>query len=514
MACLNLKSKDLLSQSDPLCILYVRREDKWHEVGRTEQIDNDDSPRWQKKFIVDYFFEERQEVKFEVYDWDKKSEKLTDHDYLGKLKTTLGAIVAARGRQFVAVMQKGPSKGGQFVITAEEVSTNRDVVRLHLAATGLDKKDTFSKSDPVLIISKVTGSGQFTPVHKTEVVNNSLNPEWHPFSISVRDLCNGDYDRNLQFEVFDWDSDGKSDLIGGFITNLRALSTATAQNKFFQCINPKKQSKKNYKNSGEVFLKYFMIERVTSFMDYIQAGTNLNFSVAIDFTASNGHPRDPNSLHFRNPKGSNQYTTAIRAVGSVIQDYDSDKNFPALGFGAKIPPHGQVSHEFFLNLQQDNPFCAGVTGILAAYYTSLQHVQLHGPTNFAPIIKHNARLANAYQDGRQYFAVLIITDGEITDLDETKAAIVEASLLPMSIIIIGVGNADFRAMEHLDADRGLLKAGGRTAVRDIVQFVELRKFLRSDGSYNKVLLSRHVLAELPRQMVGWMTMKGVKPLRA
>jgi len=26
----------------------------------------------------------------------------------------------------------------------------------------------------------------------------------------------------------------------------------------------------------------------------------------------------------------------------------SDKLFPALGFGAKIPPQGQVSHEFFL----------------------------------------------------------------------------------------------------------------------------------------------------------------------
>jgi len=26
----------------------------------------------------------------------------------------------------------------------------------------------------------------------------------------------------------------------------------------------------------------------------------------------------------------------------------SDKLFPALGFGAKLPPQGQVSHEFFL----------------------------------------------------------------------------------------------------------------------------------------------------------------------
>ena len=55
----------------------------------------------------------------------------------------------------------------------------------------------------------------------------------------------------------------------------------------------------------------------------------MNFSLAVDFTASNGDPRDPRSLHFRDPTtGENQYTTAIRAVGDIIQDYDTDKQFP------------------------------------------------------------------------------------------------------------------------------------------------------------------------------------------
>ena len=139
-------------------------------------------------------------------------------------------------------------------------------------------------------------------------------------------------------------------------------------------------------------------------------GTSINFSVAVDFTASNGEPHKPGSLHYRgNEFGENQYTTAIKAVGEIIQDYDSDKQFPALGFGAKIPPHGQVSHEFFLNLRQDSPYCSGVAGILQAYFTSLQHVTLYGPTNFAPVINHVAKFANSFQDGRQYFVLLIIT---------------------------------------------------------------------------------------------------------
>lgn len=49
-----------------------------------------------------------------------------------------------------------------------------------------------------------------------------------------------------------------------------------------------------------------------------------------------------------NPYQLNAYAMALKAVGEIIQDYDSDKMFPALGFGAKLPPDGRVSHEFAL----------------------------------------------------------------------------------------------------------------------------------------------------------------------
>ena len=49
-----------------------------------------------------------------------------------------------------------------------------------------------------------------------------------------------------------------------------------------------------------------------------------------------------------NPYQMNAYAMALKAVGEIIQDYDSDKMFPALGFGAKLPPDGRVSHEFAL----------------------------------------------------------------------------------------------------------------------------------------------------------------------
>ena len=49
----------------------------------------------------------------------------------------------------------------------------------------------------------------------------------------------------------------------------------------------------------------------------------MNFTVAVDFTASNGNPSSPTSLHYLNPYGTpNHYVAAIQAVGEIIQDYD------------------------------------------------------------------------------------------------------------------------------------------------------------------------------------------------
>ena len=53
--------------------------------------------------------------------------------------------------------------------------------------------------------------------------------------------------------------------------------------------------------------------------------------------------------------------------------------------------------------------------------------------------------------------------------DATVAQIVEASVLPLSIVIVGVGDADFSAMKVLDADDVPLSYKGKAMARDIVQ---------------------------------------------
>ncbi|XP_028112658.1 protein BONZAI 3-like [Camellia sinensis] len=130
-----------------------------------------------------------------------------------------------------------------------------------------------------------------------------------------------------------------------------------------------------------------------------------------------------------------------------------------------------VNSVFFLQVE-------GIEGIMAAYGSALRNVALAGPTLFGQVINTAAEIAgrSLSQDSSKYFVLLIITDGVLTDLQETKDALVMASDLPLSILIVGVGGADFKQMEILDADNGhqLESSTGRIATRDIVQFVPMR----------------------------------------
>lgn len=79
--------------------------------------------------------------------------------------------------------------------------------------------------------------------------------------------------------------------------------------------------------------------------------------------------------------------------------------------------------------------------------------------------------------------------------------------LPLSIIIVGVGNADFDKMDALDGDDTPLysKTLKRYRERDIVQFVPYRDF--ADGAR----LTQEVLAEVPRQLTDYFIAKGIRP---
>lgn len=84
-------------------------------------------------------------------------------------------------------------------------------------------------------------------------------------------------------------------------------------------------------------------------------------------------------------------------------------------------------------------------------------------------------------------------------MDKTVDLLVQNCNLPLSIIIVGVGNADFTNMNTLDGDNGLYNSKGMKASRDIVQFVPFNQV-----QMNPDLLAKELLAELPDQVVQYM----------
>lgn len=146
------------------------------------------------------------------------------------------------------------------------------------------------------------------------------------------------------------------------------------------------------------------------------------------------------------------------------------------------------------------------------YHEALLHVELSGPTLFAPIISEamkQAEIAKSRQyQSLAYQVLLILTDGEIHDMEQTIQLIMRAVTLPLSIIIVGVGMAEFDSMNQLDGDSGLFGGNGVKAGRDIVQFVAFRD-IGLDGSR----LAKELLAELPKQVVQYMQLAGIVPAK-
>lgn len=519
ISCKNLKNLDLLSKTDPLVIVYLKdaMSQKWCELGRTEGVKDNLSPVFTKSILIYYYFEEVQPLKFMVVDIDSPTRKHPEkNEVVGEIETTVSAIVGSKSSTLVKNLQRADAPldsndttRGIIIVTAEEVVEQKQKVLFQIAARGLDKKDFLGKSDPFLRILKSREDGHWIAVHQTEEIKKTLDPNWKPFELSMQKLNNGDLDRTLLFQIFDWNKSGKEDLIGEFKASVRELVAGTQSNRDWELISQEQKKKhKSYKNSGVVKFVRCEITEDYSFFEYLKGGLHMSLVVAVDFTASNGDPNQPTSLHYRNPHEMNEYGKAIAAVGEILGYYDSDNLNPIYGFGGKFGPYRQVSHCYALTGDPTRPEVYGVGGLLAAYQRTLHEVELYGPTNFAPVITQTANIVQHQgTQGQSYTILLIITDGEITDLDATIEQIVKASHLPLSIVIVGVGNANFQNIQTLDADKKALCSNGMVAARDIVQFVPMNKFKGKHHSR----LAAEVLAEVPEQLVAWMKSHNIKP---
>ena len=190
--------------------------------------------------------------------------------------------------------KKPPGKSGRIVITAEEIeaTANAEIVMFNPIATLSETSLCF------FIIYRNIAPGKYTPIYKSEI----KRPEGGGFrfnqvQIGATDLCKDEIEREIKFEFFKSNPSGKH-------KNLSSVSFTLAQLREGTTEFPMT------KNKGHIQLDGLKLERQHSFLEYIFGGCEVDLTMAIDFTLSNGDPRDPGSLHYANPQ-RNQYMQAI-----------------------------------------------------------------------------------------------------------------------------------------------------------------------------------------------------------
>ena len=109
----------------------------------------------------------------------------------------------------------------------------------------------------------------------------------------------------------------------------------------------------------------------------------------------------------------------------------------------------------------------------------------------------------AKEDGDlSYTILLILTAGDIGNVEETKRLLAKASDSPLSVIIVGIGAHDFGRMEYLDEHDP--EEGGR----------DITTFVRFDECQHLNSLTEAVLDKMPDQLVDFFVQRKIMPGQA
>ncbi|XP_023930422.1 copine family protein 1-like isoform X1 [Lingula anatina] len=170
-----------------------------------------------------------------------------------------------------------------------------------------------------------------------------------------------------------------------------------------------------------------------------------NLIFGVDYTASNNiqgqRTFGGRCLHYMGPGAVNPYQQVISILGETIEPFDEDGIIPVFGFGDQST-RGTGVFPF-----RAEGYCTGFHDALQAYNQITPNVKLSGPTNFAPLIR---RALEIVRQTKAYHILVIVADGQVTNEQATRHAIVEAAQYPLSIIMIGVGDGPWDMMKEFD----------------------------------------------------------------
>ena len=476
---------ELIIYSDP-----QRKAGKSAGFTETKQTSETNNINFDKFFTMPYFFERQQLIDF----------KITIGSQSEIIQTSLGSIMGRRKQTLTKKLQDG----SDFEVKGIEIKKSNKIVGFDINISGNVVGMTISYS--------ITNLGTEMDPTATKLYDSELKTaKQSKNNVLTFIKCN--------VPIMFLNTGGKSS--NTISIEFKDVKHKTALGNYNGPINSLITSK-----TSTITLTHNLsatincsVTSTPSFISYLRSGMNINLTIGIDFTGSNGTYTDYRSYHYLN-NGMNDYEKAIRSCGDILAYYDDDQLFPCFGFGFTFKNTdlnnnlGRGKYNKFnypINRNEQDPNIHLIDNVLVEYRKFITEIKLSGPTNFAPMIRDlNNEVKKNLSDGlvMGYNILLILTDGQIDDLNDTIDEMVEASFLPISVIIVGIGNGDFTSMDILDADENpLYDRRRRKADRDLVQFVPFNQFKNDPAK-----LAEQVLEEIPRQVVEYYQHKGIKPL--
>ena len=170
-----------------------------------------------------------------------------------------------------------------------------------------------------------------------------------------------------------------------------------------------------------------------------------NLIIGIDYTGSNassGMKTYGKNLHSNDESNPNPYIRVMDILGRTMEKFDDDRLIPVFGFG-----DAKTTDRSVFNINKSGQPCHGIQEALTTYKEVTKTLTLSGPTSFVPLVKEAISIV---KKTKQYHILVIICDGQVTDVDANRKIIEEASEYPLSIICVGVGDGPFGIMEKFD----------------------------------------------------------------
>ena len=445
----------------------------------TEKFDNNTRPKLSKPFVLPYEMGTDQATKISLYRYEDVKE-LRD----GKHKTPYGNV---------------------FFNLNEAIVSPIHEVRLKMVATGEGSKDDQTYLTVSLAEKKQENLAQL--VVQFEVVESRLKGplffrcyqhvgdglkflyqsenayaerqtpsvfSFLPLILSSEQFEGVWEDKSLVFQFSDGSRSSKKDPAKTGLVKEEANQLATCTLLIKDLIQPELQELSlptKHKKFGRVLLRNRLVEPILTLGSILFSGIKVVPIIAVDYSLGNLTFDNNKCMHHFDKIRPNYYVEALNQIEARVAPFYSA--MLAYGFGAKlVPKKSKLSSCFALNGNIFDPIVKSREELVAAYTQTLKTVELCLPVNYSEVIRTAKKIARCelqeyhrrYRFNQRnlnsstntqamalknYYVLYIVTAGVLDDADEALAECGDVAELPLSIVLVKIGNQQMRDVDDL-----------------------------------------------------------------